>query len=155
MIASKLKNILGNREFLSLATADLNGRPYSAPKFLLKTNKEFLYIANYVMGKIWRNLKINAKVSLDFINVDDLVGYQINGNAKILNNGIETQALTKIFQDRIVSFSAKRVVDGVQKGKVHQAFETSFPKKVCFIKIKVYEIVKISTTGELLREWRV
>jgi len=152
IITKEALEFLTKREFINIATSDQGHRPNVAPKFLLKVERDCIYLVDYVLGKTWRNIQLNKLVSLSTINIDKLVGYQINGEAEIIEAGPTFGKLLNELHDKIINFSARRVIEGVRKEKKHKDFEVTFPEKVLIFKIKVLEIVQISPTGELKRE---
>src|SRR3989338_2028990 len=89
MIEDRALNILKNRAFVSVATADKSGNPNAAPKFLLKIDKRFVYLIDYTMGRTAENLKANPKASLSFMDIDNLVGYRIDGHVHLVSKGDE------------------------------------------------------------------
>ena len=71
MINKTLQGLIESREFISLASCDLAGRPNAAPKFLLKVEGACLYLVDYIMGQTFRNVKVNPRVSLSFFDNSD------------------------------------------------------------------------------------
>lgn len=152
MIAKELNKLLKNVTFIDIATCDFEGRPNVAPKFVLKIDGDYIYLVDYTMGKTYRNLKVNPRVSLPAMDFDTLIGYQINGVGEIIEKGPEYEKLIKELKKRIIHLSVDRLVEGVQKAKTHESFEVIFPEQVVIFKIKVEEVVEIGPTGELRRE---
>ena len=152
MIAKKIAELLKEREFISVATCDFNGRPNAAPKFILKIEDNLIFLVDYTIGNTWENLRVNPKASLSFMDTDTLHGYQINGLAEVMESGTEYEKLIKEVLQRQVDLSTKRIIEGVTKGKVHENFELAIPKKFVVFKIKIEECVEIGTSGGLKRE---
>jgi nitroimidazol reductase NimA-like FMN-containing flavoprotein (pyridoxamine 5'-phosphate oxidase superfamily) len=148
----KIAEILKNREFIEVATADTANRPNAAPKFFLKLEDKFLYLVDYVRGHTLKNLKVNPRVSLSFMDQDTLTGYQVNGTVEIVNSGKEYSRLMDELSKKLISFSANRLIDGVRRGHKHREFETTFPESVLFFKVFVNGITEITPAGRLLRE---
>ncbi len=144
-----MKKILKNIAFLHVASCGLDSIPNAAAKFLLKYEDGYIYLVDYVISKTWKNLKVNPKVSVSFINDDTLIGYQINGRVQIIENGILYNKLLDELNQKAVSLSASRILDGLDKGKMHKNFEIEMTEKFVIFKIKVEEVVKISPTGRL------
>lgn len=150
-IKKEIREFLKSREFINVATCDFNGRPNVVPKFIVKADKEFLYLADHVFGRTWENLKVNPKVSLATINIDTLVGYQINGTAQIIDSGEEYDTILADLSKRQIDLSVKRVIESVQSEKKGESFELAFPERVIIIKIKAVEAIKIWPSGKLER----
>lgn len=152
MISKKIEELLKSREFVSVATCGPGGRPNAAPKFLLKAKENFIYLIDYAFGQTWENIKINPRVSISFVDTDTLRGYQINGAVEIIEKGPVYDAILKELLQKAIDLSAKRIVEGVVKGKVHEAFEVAIPEKFIIFKVKIAEAVEIGARGEIKRE---
>ncbi|MEI6832237.1 MAG: pyridoxamine 5'-phosphate oxidase family protein [Candidatus Omnitrophota bacterium] len=152
MINKIVKELIESREFISVATCDLEARPNAAPKFLLKVERDHIYLVDYIIGRTFENLQINPKVSLSFIDSFTLIGYQINGKVEIIDSGAEYKDILKELQNKQIDLSTKRVMDGVVKGQVHKAYEVGSPEQFVILKIKVEEVVEIRPSGTLRRE---
>lgn len=147
-----IDEILKNREFLDIATCDLNAKPNVAPKLLLKFNKRLIYVVDHVMGASFHNLKVNPRVSISVMDIDNLTGYQINGPVEIVDSGLEYQQVLEELSDRKIKLSVERIVEAVGRNKKHQNYELMLPDKFVIFKIKIEEIVEIALSGKLIRE---
>ena len=152
MINKNVKALIESRDFISVATADLENRPNAAPKFLLKIQGNFIYLVDYIVGRTYHNLMVNPRVSLSFFESATLTGYQINGHVEIIDQGVEFNTVLNELRVKEIDLSTKRVIDGVTKGKVHQAYEVTIPEEFVILKVKVEEVVEMSPSGMLKRE---
>ncbi|UCC94603.1 MAG: pyridoxamine 5'-phosphate oxidase family protein [Candidatus Omnitrophota bacterium] len=152
VITDQIKHFLGNREFINVATCDFEGRPNVAPKFVLKIEGDSIYLVDYVIGKTFQNIKVNPKVSISTVNIDTLVGYQINGQVQIIDVGQQYDYLLEEFAQRQIQFSVKRIIEGVHRERKYSDFEVTFPEHVIVFKVDVQEVVEIIPTGELKRK---
>lgn len=150
--SQKIIKIFKDREFIDVASCDLEGRPNVVPKFILKTESGFIYLVDYVMGRTWENLKHNPRVSMSIMDLETLFGYQINGSVEIIAEGKEYNRIMREFQEKEIAFSTKRIIEGVSRGKGHQSFEIGLPDNFIIFKVKVEEIVEIGPKGDLKRE---
>ncbi|MFA5090690.1 MAG: pyridoxamine 5'-phosphate oxidase family protein [Candidatus Omnitrophota bacterium] len=147
-----LNRLLKNREFISVATCDLEGRPNAVPKFLLKIEGKSIYLVDYTRGRTWDNLKINPRVSLSFMDTDSLMGYQVNGAAEVISAGALYNKIQREILNKQIDLSAKRVIEGVTREKRHQNFEVAITDKIVILKININEVVEIGPCGEIRRE---
>lgn len=148
----KITELLQKREFISVATSDLSGKPNAAPKFLLKVENNLIFLIDYTQGKTWENLKKNPRVSLSFMDTESLTGYQINGGVKIIDKG---SAYDKIFNELLqkeIDLSCRRIIEGVVHEKGHKSFEVAIPDRVVIFKIEIEEIAEIDHRGEIRKE---
>ena len=152
MISKNVITLLESKEFISVATCDLESEPNAAPKFLLKVESNYIYLVDYVIGKTFRNLMINPRISLSFFDNNNLMGYQINGLVKIIDRGLEYSSALDDLARKEIDLSATRIIDGVIKGQAHQAYEMAAAKQFVILKVKVEEIVQMHPSGKLQRE---
>ena len=152
MINKETKALIESREFISVASCDLEARPNAAPKFLLKVEASYIYLVDYIIGKTFRNLKINPRVSLSFFDNNTLVGYQLNGEVQIIDSGPEYLAALNDLARKEIDLSTTRIIDGVIKGQAHQAYEVAASGQFVILKVKVEEIVQMQPSGRLQRE---
>ena len=106
MINKNVKTLIESREFISVASCDLEGRPNAAPKFLLKVEANYIYLVDYIIGRTFRNINVNPRVSLSFFDNNTLLGYQINGNVQIIDRGPEYQSALDDLQRKEIDLSA-------------------------------------------------
>ena len=152
MINKNIIALLESKEFISVATCDLESRPNAAPKFLLKVEASYIYLVDYIIGHTFRNLKINPRISLSFFDNNTLVGYQINGKVQIIDRGPEYLAALNDLARKEIDLSTTRIIDGVIKGQAHKTYEVAASKQFVILKVKVEEIVQIHSSGRLQRE---
>ena len=152
MINKNIKALIESREFISVATCDLESRPNAAPKFLLKVESSHIYLVDYILGKTFRILKVNPRVSLSFFDNNTLVGYQLNGKVQIIDRGPEYLSALNDLARKEIDLSATRIIDGVIKGQAHKAYEVAASKQFIILKVEVEEIVQMQPGGSLQRE---
>lgn len=151
IITANIKEFLKKQGFINIASCGFDNVPNVAPKFLLRIDNDYIFLADYVMGKTYRNLKINPRVSLSTLNTDTLIGYQMNGTTEIIEKGSEFESLMEDFRERQIQLCVTRIIEGVQKESKHGIFETDLPERIAIFKIKIEEVVEIISTGELTR----
>lgn len=154
VITEELRHFLEKREFIYVATCSPDGQPHVAPKFLIRVDRDFIYLADFVMGKMWENLKGNPKVSLSAMNLDELMGYQIRGLARIIDKGAEFDEAVNHLHKRELRFSVDRIIEGVRKDKRHKNFEVAFPKRLVVVRVEVEEVVDIAPSGQVHKRQR-
>lgn len=152
MINKSLQGLIESREFISLASCDLEGRPNAAPKFLLKVAGNCLYLVDYIIGRTFSNLQLNPRASLSFIDSNTLIGYQINGRVEIIDSGAEYEGIIKEVHNKQLDLSIARVIEGVTKGTAHKSFEVAVPDQFVIFKVKMEEVVEMRPSGILKRE---
>ncbi len=141
-----------NREFVDVATCDFSGRPNTAPKFILKNEERSIYLVDYMMTRTWENLKKNPRACISIMDNETLFGYQIYGGVKIIESGPVYDAMIGELLNREIELSAKRIVEGVERGKRHENFEVSLSARSVIFQLDIEETVELSPRGESKRE---
>ena len=149
LITEKLKKFLLTKEFVSAGTSDLSGQPNAVPKYIIKIDSGFIYLADYVIGTTFQNLKVNPKISLSTIDMKTLEGWQINGTVRIMARGEQYKKLSKTMIELEVHNTARRIIEDVRGIQKHNFYEVSFPKEVVILKVKCEKVTKIGITGKL------
>lgn len=152
MISKKISELLKEREFISVATSSLTGQPNAAPKLILKTEGKFIYLVDYTIGSTYHNLQVNPRASLSLMDLDSLMGYQINGRVEIISSGRDYNSIINEIEQRRIDLSIKRVIEGLKKEKSHANFEVAIPESLVIFKVEVDETIEISPHGGLKRE---
>ena len=148
----EFKKLLSRLQFLHVATSSKEGQPNAAPKLILKIDDETIYLVDCTIGKTWENLKKNPKVSLSFVDEESLKGYQINGEATVLEGREITSELRAILEEKEVALTVKRIVSGIHERKKHEDFEMGMSDKFVIFKINLVEVVEIGYKGNLTRQ---
>jgi len=144
----KINELLKTKEFISVGTCDLKGRPNAAPKFLLKVENNVIYLIDYTRGRTWDNLKINPRASLSFMDTDNLTGYQINGSTQVIDKGPIFEEIFSELLKKQIDLSAMRIIEGVSHEKGHKNFELAIPEKVIIFMVSIEEIIEVGPRGE-------
>lgn len=140
---------LSSGKFVNLATCSLERMPNVAPKLIAKVDKNILYLVDYVIGRTYSNLKENPRVSLSFIDDRTLTGYQLNGTVDILERGEEFEKLAEEFHAIKTKYTVERIVFNLRTGEKASPLEFALPEQFVILKVKVIEIVEISSSGSL------
>jgi len=152
MKLKKALELLKSREFVSVGTCDFDARPNVAPKLVLKVQDNYVYLIDYVVGRTFRNLSVNPHASIAFMDLDNLIGYQFYGPVEVIDEGPFYDKMIHELSQRQIELSVNRIIEGVDKGKSHGAFELGLPEQFVIFKVSIEEIVEIGSSGELKRE---
>ncbi len=152
IIPDKIISLLRNRYYLSIATADKKCEPHAAPKILYKIEGEYFYLADHAIARTVDNLRVNPRASMAFMDVENLEGYRMSGSAELIESGAAFDTLLKGFEKKLIQISADRVIEGMKTGKRHKHFELEISNRVIFLKIKIEDIVRIGSQGDLFSE---
>ena len=152
VLTKKIVKFLKTNEFLNIATCSSDMQPNVAPKILLKIDGDCVYLGDYNIDRTWMNIRSNHRVSLSCIDMDTLVGYQLNGVAESIDEGLQQDNLSKLFNKKKLDFSTNRIIEGVRCGKEHRSSEMVFPDRVIVYKIRLEEVIEIQPEGTLERK---
>ncbi|MFB3919302.1 hypothetical protein BU251_01445 [Candidatus Velamenicoccus archaeovorus] len=140
---------LSRGKFVNVATCNEERMPNVAPKLIAKVDNNLVYLVDYVMGSTYANLKTNPRVSLSFVDERTLTGYQLNGAVIVIASGEEFDRLSEEFQQIKTNFTVERILFNVRTGGKASPVDLTLPEKFVILKVKVFEIVEISSTGGL------
>lgn len=148
-LLQNLVPFLAPGKFVNVATCSLERMPNVAPKLVVKTEKNIIYFIDYIIGRTFLNLKENPRTSVSFIDQRTLTGYQLNGTVDIIEKGIELENFVEDFQKIKTSFTVERILYNLRSAEKASALEFALPEKFAVLKVKVIEIVEISSSGGL------
>ena len=148
----KAIDLIKKREFVSVATSDLENNPNAAPKFVLKLDRHFIYFVDYIMGITYRNLVMNPKASLSFYDPETLKGYQLNGPVEIIEKGPVFKKIFGEMNARKISLTAKHIIEEIRGESKHESFEMVMPEKFVILKMCINQVTEINPTGEVVRK---
>ncbi|MBI2094630.1 MAG: pyridoxamine 5'-phosphate oxidase family protein [Candidatus Omnitrophica bacterium] len=148
----RLQALLKGKEFISLATANLDGEPHATPKFIFKIKRRFIYLIDYAIAKSAENLRQNPRAALSFMDLTNLEGYRISGSAQLIEGGKAFERIVKEFDRKLIKLSADRFIEGLKTGKKHEHYELEIPRRFVVIKVTAEEMVKVGRDGELTVE---
>jgi predicted pyridoxine 5'-phosphate oxidase superfamily flavin-nucleotide-binding protein len=148
----KAIDLIKKREFVSIATSDLENNPNAAPKFVLKVDRQYVYLIDYIMGRTYKNLIVNPKASLSLYDPETLKGYQLNGPVEIIDKGPVFKQIFQEMNARKISLTAKHIIEEIRGGAKHESFEVIMPDKFVILKVCIMEVAEINPTGELTRK---
>lgn len=142
-------HVLTQGKFISIATCNHERMPSVAPKLIVQTHKNIIYLIDYVKGRTYANLKENPRASLAFIDEHSLTGYQLNGPVTILEHGEEFVKLSEEFQKIKTDLTVERIMMDVRAGTKSSVAAAVLPEKFAILKIKIIEIIEIAPSGAL------
>lgn len=148
----KAVRLMNTKEFIYLATCNLDNEPHASSKFFIKTEGAFVYLADFALSRIYENLRQNPRVSLAVMDHDTLHGYRLNGKAFVMDINQEYEQVAKELQKRKINYTTDRIIRAVQTGVTHQDFELSFPDHFLIFKIEIETVVEINPQGKIHKE---
>lgn len=132
----KAKRILTNNIFMTLATVDTDGQPWSTPVFYALDQKYNFYWYSRKDTRHSQNIQINNKVSVSIFSEegrDRLTGVYIEGIAQELKEE-ELPIATKIYAEKAASSEEEKV----QLTTVEDFIEESPLRMYKFVPTKIY-----------------
>ena len=147
-----LPKSLDKLEFINVATADTGGQPNAAPKFLLKVVGRAVYLVDYTIGRTWKNLRENPRVSLSYMEHETLTGYQLNGSVKIISSGAGYEKMRDEMTDKEIRLTAKHIIEDVAGKSKHEHFEVGITERFIILKVTVDEVTAIGHRGDIVRK---
>ena len=141
IIPQQIVALLQEADWVCLATRDSNGEPNAANKFIVRCEPDTVYFADFEKGTTWENIRNHRYVAFPIMDTDNLIDYQLSGEADIIENGDMYAQLQKDLTSQELRFSTKRVIEGIRRERSHGTFD--FPKieNATFIRVKISDIV--------------
>ncbi|MBU2102533.1 MAG: pyridoxamine 5'-phosphate oxidase family protein [Candidatus Omnitrophica bacterium] len=139
---------LSQEMFISIATSDGKGNPSVSTKVLLQAKGNTVYVVDHVYGRTCKNLKINPKVCLSSIDMEEQVGYQLYGFAELVKDKQKYNKLVQEVKGRQIHFATARVIKGVRRERSHGKFEVLQMQNFYFFKVNIKAISRVDFMGE-------
>ncbi len=100
IIDQRIKDFIDRSVLCWLATSNLDGQPNVSPKEMFYHYKDdYIIIPNIASPNTLKNIKANSKVCLSFVDIFLQKGYQLKGNAEIINKSdAEFGNMAEIFE---------------------------------------------------------
>ena len=152
LFTKEIIDFLGHQMFLFIGTSDKRGRPHTSAKPLLKIEDNYIYLVDFVVGRTYKNIKRNPKISLSAINENKVIGYQLYGKAEVVEKGNEFRGLAQEMSRKQIKLATERVVQGVRKSRSNLVDELISLKTVSILKIKIKEVSQIKPNGDITRD---
>jgi len=141
VIPEAIIKLLDEADWISLATRDTAGSPNAANKFMLKCEAPCVYLVDFARGKTWQNIKNHERVAFPIMETDNLVDYQLSGEARLIEKGKRFEELKRELLSRELRFSTKRVIEGIRRERGHTSFQFPNTDDALIIEVRVDDIV--------------
>jgi general stress protein 26 len=123
-----------------VATCDESGKPNSAPKMLVEvSDPDTVYYIDYSHTKSYTNICHNKKISLSFMSDADFIGYRFTGVCEIVDSGGELAKAKKIWDQRLISYEASRIIARVRGNYSAREAESALPADFVLVKMTAKE----------------
>ncbi|MDD5069767.1 MAG: pyridoxamine 5'-phosphate oxidase family protein [Candidatus Omnitrophica bacterium] len=152
IISQAIKAVISQQEFIPIATIDKDGCPNVANKFMISLEGDNIYFGDFANGRTWRNLKHLPNVSIAVMDANNLIDYQINGKATLLNSDVDYNKILVECSSRQVRFVTKRLIEAVRKENRKIKYEVPLLEKVIIWQVKVDEVVELGPSAELRQQ---
>ncbi len=125
---------------ISVASCTKKGKPNSAPKMLIDIElPNRVYFMDYKHTRSFANFQENPAVSVSFMNDAAFTGYRLNGTAEILQSGPQFEEAKKLWEKRMISYEADRIIQRVRGLYSTKQSENSLPKDFVIVRVTAAE----------------
>ncbi|MBN2482755.1 MAG: pyridoxamine 5'-phosphate oxidase family protein [Candidatus Omnitrophica bacterium] len=152
LFTKEIMDFLRRQVFLFIGTSDKRGRPHTSAKPLLKIEDNYIYLVDFVVGRTYKNIKRNPKISLSAVDMNKVIGYQLYGRAEVIDKGDVFRQLSGEMNSKQVRLATERVIQGVRKSTRSLVDELISLKTVSILKIRIKEVSQIKPSGDITRD---
>ena len=140
-----------NLKVVHAATCGADGKPNSAPKLLVEiTAPNQVYFRDNKLTQSFSNLQTNPAISLSVMDDTNFTGYRLTGTCEILESGPELEWAREIWEKRLISYEAERMIKRVTGGYSTKESESSLPQDFVLIKVTASEAAVVKP-GRIVR----
>ena len=122
---------------MSIATADLSGKPNCALKMIVDVvPPNVVLLLDYHYTTTYANIMANPQVSLSFMDDREFIGYRMTGKAEIVTHGPEYDDAKGRWEKRLIGYETDRIIARMRGHHSSRESESSLPKDYVIIKLK-------------------
>ncbi len=145
-IPESVIQFLETQGFVIVSTIDDKGYAHSACKDIIKvTGGGKVFLLDAYHAQTYKNLIRNPLVSITAVNEHKFNGFCLKGKARLIIKEELTDDIVKIWEDRIASRLAQRLLKNIHEEKGHKAHpEALLPDPKYMIEIDIEEIVDLT-----------
>ncbi len=148
----KAFRFLNKQQFVNLGSSSLSAKPHTSPKSIVLLKDKYIYLADDLLEKTYKNIKENPFVSLSSFDIQSMKGFRLYGKAVIVKNGREYEHLIKKEEKRQVMMATERVVEKVQGKSNVKSLTMTFLKPVLFYKFSPKSVEFIDRTKKQIKK---
>jgi len=114
--------------------------PNCAPKMLASVEApNQLYFLDYRFTVTFQNISANPKASVSIMDDTHFVGYRLTGDCRYLDAGSEFESIKKIWQKRVASYLADRMIKRLRGEYSAKIAEESLPEDYLIARFEARE----------------
>lgn len=157
MLTKELQDILFQRSslYVTVATCSLDGYPNAAPKMLVKYSRGKLYFVDVAFGVTYKNLKVNPRLSISFVDLEKLRTYRLKASVRVLEEKRHVDKFRKAIDKNLNKMMVDRVLEGASRGRAHANFIAKVPSEIVIFEAKLLEIIEYSLENIKIRKSKI
>ncbi|MDP2921023.1 MAG: pyridoxamine 5'-phosphate oxidase family protein [Candidatus Omnitrophota bacterium] len=146
MIAPDIIEFFHKQRFTVITTIDEKGYPHNACKGIVDIDGGGrVYLLDLYTARTYENLKRDPRISITGIDEHKFLGYTMKGTAKITPKNKVSQKILKMWEDKINSRIAHRLLKNMQGEKGHSLHpEAMLPVPTYLIEVDVHEVIDLT-----------
>jgi len=145
-LSADIIRFLENQGFVIVSTIDGNGSVHNSCKGIVKINqKGEIYLLDLYLGRTYKNLKANPRISITAVDEHKFMGYCLKGKAKEMTEAKLTPQIIKAWDERITNRLTRRLLKNIHEEKGHPRHpEILLPKPEYLIVMEAEDIIDLT-----------
>jgi len=146
MIAPDIIEFFHKQRFTVISTIDEKGYPHNACKGIVEIGAGGkVYLLDLYTARTYKNLKRNPRISITAVDEHKFLGYAMKGRARITPKGKVSKKILKMWEDKINSRIAHRLLKNMQGEKGHASHpEAMLPIPAYLIEVDIEEVIDLT-----------
>ncbi|MCK9432133.1 MAG: pyridoxamine 5'-phosphate oxidase family protein [Candidatus Omnitrophica bacterium] len=110
---------LRSQDFVIVSSLDKGGFPHSSCKAIVKIDPAagIIHLIDVYHGVTGENIRRNSRISVSAVDEHKFTGYCLKGMAAIEPSGKIGSEMIKVWEEKITSRLAKRMLKNISRGK--------------------------------------
>ena len=141
---------------ITVASCDLSGNPNSAPKLLVDVVlPNHVYFLDYRYNKTYKNLEVNDRLSLSFMDERAFQGYRLTGLCRPLTDAKELGKARAIWEKRVERYVVDRIVERIKGHYSARTAEGDLPQDFVIMDFCATEAAVVKPDRVLLAQYNI
>ena len=140
MIPQEIRDFIKEFSYGFLGTSDGEGKPNISIKGIVDIDTDKVYFFDLFRAKTRKNLELNPRISFFVIDLDNFIGYQLKGKARIIDGGELFERYLRIWEKKRRDLIISKILQDLKNERVSKGHDIHLLKPEYLIIMEVEEI---------------